>query len=297
MSRATHPGETPRFDRELMSPDYFEGDCVQLEGDRENSRTVAIEVDDIRVRVFRNGPPYLFREIYRSPDFHFALLLAAPQPFLYDGRPLEPGDGLQYLTGPTYNCRMGAGCLTLDVHAPARTAVLRGWHFGSDILRAVTPRWFEPLARHAAALLRADPPTAAARDELFRLAVTMLDEARFRPVLRNPANARHHRIVMRALRIIDRSDELAIPGIPALADTLGVGPDELVAAFRREVGICPIRYRFHRRLSWLHKTFVARDPRYPDLARAAAAAGFDDLAAVEREYRHAFGESPAETLA
>ncbi len=115
-----------------------------------------------------------------------------------------------------------------------------------------------------------------------------------------PAAAR-----VRALRICrqacafaeDRLEADDLPTIVDLCTAVGVSERTLQYAFRSYVGMSPLVYLRLLRLNRVRTTLIEASPGEMTVTEAAMRYGFLHLSRFARDYRHAFDESPSETLA
>lgn len=92
----------------------------------------------------------------------------------------------------------------------------------------------------------------------------------------------------------------AQPGRPFtvadLADIAGVGSRALQQSFARYVGMPPMTYLRHVRLSLVHDNLRAADPGATTVAQVAYRFGFTHLGRFAAAYRERYSVSPSETL-
>lgn len=97
--------------------------------------------------------------------------------------------------------------------------------------------------------------------------------------------------VLRARRELDThlSCELKMEHI---AETIGVHPDTLARKFRERFGLPPVRYRLKCRLD--HAGRLLWSEPALSIVHVAEACGFPNMPFFHREFRRAFGSTPAE---
>jgi len=94
-------------------------------------------------------------------------------------------------------------------------------------------------------------------------------------------------VARRAREVLD-ANPVAIKGIAAVAQTVGVSPAHLVRSFTRSYGIPPHRYLLGRRLDLARRRLLAGDA----LADVATTTGFHDQAHLTRHFKRLLAVTP-----
>ena len=112
------------------------------------------------------------------------------------------------------------------------------------------------------------------------------------PFVREPS--RRHQIVRRAAELLRRhgADGIRIRDVSRAA---GISERALRNAFHREIGLSPKQYEMRERLTAARQALC--DVHAHDTVTSIASAhGFLELGRFAGRYKHAFGESPSQTI-
>lgn len=129
------------------------------------------------------------------------------------------------------------------------------------------------------------------------IACRCLDLLRHAPLDERPPITSHqrYRLAARAREIIDGIEDNP-PGLPVLAQQLGVSVRTLEYCFAEAIGLTPSVYIRNIRLNRARRDLRATTPGDHTVAEIAMKWGFWHLGRFATFYRQLFGESPSQTL-
>jgi AraC family ethanolamine operon transcriptional activator len=97
------------------------------------------------------------------------------------------------------------------------------------------------------------------------------------------------------LECLDQTDGFQLsPGL--LCEIANVGERTLQYAFRERFGVSPGAFLKARRLMEVRKQLIQTHDDHRMIGEVAASVGFWHVGQLAADYRHAFGETPSETL-
>lgn len=295
-----------------MAPDIAGGDLELIQaGPGNGGWLLPIRLGDVEVQLGRYDAKALTRGAVAGTRVSVLIALRALTPGLWEGCPSDPGALLVYAPGAQQFASDARGAvwvrITVGAEQLGRTFVaVTG---GELQLPHAGFRWLRPangsldrLKRQLRELPGSNGVAAAPRKPSDRCQEEQL-LIELCCALGSSAHAASPRArgidPRRILRAVEEHLERAIQERIYLADLAAVANASertVEYAFRRLLGLTPMRYVKLRRLSRVHGVLRDSAPGSTTVTRVALDWGFEHLSQFARDYRGVYGETPSATL-
>lgn len=278
----------------------FEGRLNQIGRGALDGRAIGFLGDRIDVWIYSMGQPLQVHSAQLPGRLVLTTPLGLPRPALHNGREIVDRDVIEFSPG-LENSEIYPEGIYLDLQIDRDWARERGWERGGETVRKLTSRDYGWIRGWCQERLSAPPseestPAPSGDKHFVARLIGLLDSPKM-PLSEGPtASSGHHRVVRRALELVEGSLEEQDLSVPWLADSVGVAERTLYQAFTDEVGTSPYNYILVRRLNRLRRLLLRGPHRHGLVRDAAVQAGFDHLGRMGQMYKRQFGETPRQTL-
>ncbi len=162
---------------------------------------------------------------------------------------------------------------------------------------AESNRLFQSFFHHAFAQSREQAPVTTREIQVFEKGLTdfLGSIPGGEPDDERAAGVRRWKIILRALELLDASDEVTT--MTDLAGEIGASERTIQYTFKETLGVAPTFFERLHRLNGAHRDLFNAEPDSPATVTATATNwGFWELGRFAGEYSRVFGERPSQTL-
>jgi AraC-like DNA-binding protein len=295
-----------------MAPDIAGGELELIQaGPGNGGWLLPIVLGDVEVQVGRYGAMVLTRGTAAPSRVSVLIALGAPTPGLWEGCPSDPGVLLVYAPGAQQFASDGKGALWARLSVGAEhleraffAATGRELQLPHEGFRCLRPsrgsieRLKQRLRDLPGSIAAAAGPWEPSRRWHEKQLLIELCCALGSDVHASSRRARGidpRRIVQAVEEHLERElqEPIYLADLAAVAEA---SERTVEYAFRRLLGLTPMRYVKLRRLARVHGALRDAAPGSTTVTRVALDWGFEHLSQFARDYRGVYGETPSATL-